>query len=167
MNISIEPIKGFIEEKFLYNGDENKNELLDVEIIGVSTYVGSTITFHVLVDKAYLFSDIPIIALGHSKDMSESYGLKDLASIVCPVHEIENFTLDSLKNKHLSAFIKNKNSWVNGLYLTSFDFYTDNELLHLIKLDCGRFALIPNHKINWSGKYKLPSYKKNKQFFNI
>ncbi len=61
MNIPIKPIKCNILNTYLYNGDKISTSS-NVEIIGVSTYLNQTLTFHALIDKQWLYSNLPITA---------------------------------------------------------------------------------------------------------
>lgn len=159
MNISIDPIKVNIDTKYLYDGLDT-NTFMNATIIGVSSYVGYPLTFHVLVDNKYLYSDIPISAFSHGVPGTEISDMS-LKGCFCPAHEIENFTFEILKDSKISCYYPAEDKWIMGEYITSFDFYTDNISMHLVKLSNGRFGLVPNHKINFKGEFILADFKKS------
>lgn len=167
MNIHIKPIKCIIQDKYLYNNDNDIKSSSDVEIIGVSTYLGQTLTFHALINKQWLYSDLPITAFYIDNKSIDDYNLSDLSNVTCETLELDNFTFEHFFNKNISVYLKNKRIWVTGTYITSFDFYTGNELVHLVLLDNGLFGLFPNHKINFNNKTELPNYKKNKFIWKL
>lgn len=162
MNISIQSFKVFVKEEYLYDRDTEKIGLFkEGTVIGVSTYEKCPITFHVMIEDKYLYSDLPIESLVHTKDASVIDNTKDLYYAQCNRTEIEAFTFHAFVNKTISVLLKASMNWRTGKYLMSFDFTTDNMSLHLVKLDNGNFALVPNHKINWQGFYILSDFKKN------
>lgn len=166
MNISINPFDVLVHESYLYDGDKTKTDLIKAQVIGVSTYLNQPLTFHILIDKQWIFSDLPITSFISSYNENK-YNLKDLSSIECSTLEIDVFILDTFKNKNICIYFKEYQTWEIGEYLMSFDFYTGNELLHLIKLDNGQFSLTPNHKINWENINDLPKYKKNRTIWRF
>lgn len=174
MNISIEPIPCFVKESFLYDGDVRKKNFIKAEIIGVATYSGQPLTFHVLVDGQYLFSDMPITAVVAFEEPHANYDLKTLAQKNCETLEINSFILHTFVGKKVSVLLKietgnvmTRVEWENATYVMSIDFHTGNELYHFVTLVNGQFALVPNHKINWSKKHELSDYKKNHTIWTI
>lgn len=155
MNLSISNIEAYIHKHQIMD-DVNENELFKCEIIGVSTYYNQPITFTILIEKSWLYSNIPIDWLFHDNNVN-SIKFDNIRGIICPKLEIDCFSLDKL-NK-VKVFINNE--WVSGLYKYSFDFYTDNELLHLIALENGQFGLFPNNKLSFN-KEELPKFKKQR-----
>lgn len=168
MNISIPKIKVLVIESFLYNGDISKKNIINGEIIGVSSYPNQTLTFHILVDGKYLYSDMPIHSfIWKPINNDVNYELDDLVYSNCETLPIDNFTLDCFINTEVSVYLKRLGNWISGEYITSFDFYEGNDSCHLIKLENGYFTLAPNHKINWSGNEILSDYLKNKKTWKI
>lgn len=161
MNISIKTFDVLVREEYLYDNDPAKvGNYVKGKVVGVSTYLDAPITFHVVIDNEYMYSDLPITALIH-KVNGKHYTLETLSNIKCPKYEINAYTLDHYDNKTIAVYFKNTKQWVSGIYMMSFDFYTDNQLLHLVKMNDGNFCLAPNHKINWNNQTRLSDYKKN------
>jgi hypothetical protein len=157
MTVDISPIKCYIREEFLIN--ESSEEYLHGEIIGISSYEHCLPTFQVLIDNSFLYSDVPLSELTHKKDV-KTKPLTDTCHIKCPSFDIDVFKHEIFKNRCISFYDIPCMVYKKGVYLLSVDFYTDNEMIHLIKGDDGYFYFAPNHKINWSGKSFLPKYKK-------
>lgn len=160
MNISIDPIKVKVDSYYLYDGLKNIGTI-DGVIIGASAYKDYPLTFHILLEGSYLYSDLPLSALLHNDFLDKHLSKKSINGKICPKNEIENFQLDLFINKTVSCFFPIENIWIKGEYLTSFDFFTDNLSFHLIKLNNGIFSLVENHKINFNGDNILTDYKKS------
>lgn len=156
MTVDIKPIDCYIEESFLTK-DESKN-ILKCKIIGIQAYKNSYPTFQILIEDSFLFSDIPIERVFHDKNVRSTDSLNQYKK--CPSYKIEVFCHSIFRNRQVAFLDVNRKEYLKGEYLLSFDFYTDNEMLHLIKCCDGFFHLSPNHKINWSGCEYLPKYKK-------
>lgn len=157
MTVNIEPVKCFIKESFLFKNDFEKK--VKAKIIGVSAYKNEPPSFTILIEEKYLYVDIPFNGVTAKEELSDVYN-SNTTNIISPQYEIENFTLEYLKGKCVSFLDVNTKEFKHGIYLTSFDYNTDNEMFHLIKGEDGRFWGLPNHKINWGGEDFLPDYKK-------
>ena len=168
MTISIPPIKAFVENKYLYDM-EDKQGLSACHIIGISAYKGQSITFTILIETAYIFSDIPPFAL-HQKQsaFTQELSYRSISHSNCPGNKIEVICLDELKSKTSIAFFREEHKWIEVKeYLYTIDFYEDNHLVHLVKLNTGHFVLVPSHKINFAGAKHLPDFKKLRQTWII
>lgn len=150
MNIPIDKIKCYILEHRLTHDKSPK--VLRCDIIGVSSYMNQPLTFTILVEKNWIYSNIPISWLFH-KPIDFTLNI-DLDGIVCPQYEIDCFKLSLNKLKIITNY-----SIIKGEYICSFDFYTDNELQHLIRLENGNFGLFGNNKISINSDF-LPNFKK-------
>jgi len=164
MNISIDPISCKILDKYLYQ-DNNLKTFSNCKIIGVSSYLNQTLTFHALIDNGSIYSDLPIIAFFKSY-VNNDFKLEDVSNFNCKTLDIDIFNFNILLEKNINVFIQNKKQWYVGKYLLSIDFYSGNELFHLIEINNNTFGLFPNHKINIYKK-NLPDYKKNKNIWAI
>jgi hypothetical protein len=162
MNVAIDPIKVFVHESFLYDGDETKTEYVNAEVIGISSYLDQTLTFHVLIDKQYLYSDLPVSAFSTNKRKPRD--LKDLCYSNCKSLPIDVFKLNT---DEVMIYFKDHRQYESGRYILSVDFYEGNDLMHLIHLNTGEFCLMPNHKINFNNEKSLTDYKKNRTIFKV
>jgi hypothetical protein len=165
MNLSLTPFKVKLFKGFLYGEYDlpqtlKEEDLTPAQVIGISSYTQQPLTFHLLIEDAYLYSDVPACMI-FQKPCSPI----KLTETLCPGYSINHFVFESFKNKKLAAYDKGLNIWVQGLYLCSIDFYEDNELLHLVRLDRGQYGFFPNHKVNWKGQEVLAKYEKNRFIF--
>lgn len=162
MTANIPNIKAFVQEKFLYDMDESKTGFDSCTLIGIVTYPDQTPTFHIITSKNAIYSDIPFHAITFSdKNVIFELELSDLVYNNCKTLEIDVFTLSYLQESNPLCFFRKKNIWVKGQYLFSVDFYTGNDLFHVMKLANGQLAAVPNHKVNWAGDMSLTDYKKS------
>lgn len=168
MTKSISPIKAFVETTYLYDM-ENKDGFSACYIIGISAYKGQSITFTILIDGAYVFSDIPPQALHQTPQQYEiKLSNKSISHANCPDNKFDLICFEHLKAKKSKAFFRQENMWFNVVeYLYTIDFYEDNLLIHFVKLETGHFVLVPSHKINFSNQEFLPDYKKLRQTWTI
>lgn len=162
------PIDCFIHEKFMYDQDEAKKGILPCKIIGASAFLGFPITFEVLVEDAYLYSDVPIHAFLHKKEISGvNLDFEDLSYMNVDSEVIETYKLNYLFDKNIKVYFRRKNLWISGEYLITLNLSEGNLNCHLLKLKNGQFSLSPNHKVNVSGKDFLPDYKKNHAVWSL
>ena len=168
MTSNIPNIKAFVQKKFLYDMDEMKTGYESCVLVGIVTYPNQTPTFHVVTETNSIFSDIPFQAIRFKPiDIENELELSELVYNNCKTLEIDVFTLDYLKNCNPVCYFRKKELWINGEYLFSVDFFTGNDLFHVIKLSNNQIAAVPNHKVNWNGDKSLPDYKKSHQTWKI
>lgn len=166
MTIPINPIKVFVRQEYLYDMDANyKDKYSTGQIVGITAYKGQTLTFEILVEGKYMYSNMPITSFC-SQERTSILSFKSLANVNCPRHKIDVYRLN-LEKVYVGCYFKGTNQWKFGEYVLTVNFYTDNELLNLIKLDGGEYALVPNHKINWNADSELSDYKKSHQNWSL
>lgn len=130
------------------------------EVFAVSSYPGHALTFNVMIDGKYLYHYLPVMALCSKTGPSLSF--TDSTYFNCPSGELSVKTFDSLKEVECQVFNRDGTRRCGGTYRTTFDWFLDNELCHLIEQDDGNYSLVPSHKLIFSNdqKLKLPSFKK-------
>ena len=174
LNISIEPISCELHESYLYNMDKSKSRWLKAKIIGLSSYVGDSLTLHVIVEESgAIFSYIPLDAVRHSSSNDNlTYSYHELDYEFCHDEHMTSFSLSYLKSaNNLSAAIKTENVgliYEPAEYLFTLDWPNANRLQHFVKLiNNGQFAVVPNHKLLVDSKLlKFPKYKKIRSRWN-
>ena len=161
-----------LHESFLYNGNILKDRWMKATVLGASSYSGHSMTFHVLIeDTGGVFSYIPIHALARRSVSSGSlkptstYSYRELDYHFCPDDHFTSISFGHLNKKKLVAWIKDKNNKLQkhkASYMMTFDWPDGNILQHLIELETGQYALVPNHKMIVSERAgsELPDYKK-------
>jgi hypothetical protein len=168
MTANIPNIKAFVQEKYLYDMDETKLGFVECGLIGIITYHDQTPTFHIITNANAIYSDIPFHAISFKAEVIDKpLELSDLVYNNCKTLEIDVFTLTYLQNSNPICFFRKKNLWLEAKYLFSVDFYTGNDLFHVMKLNNNQLAAVPNHKVNWGGDAKLADYKKSHSNWNL
>lgn len=163
MNIQIPNLRVDLLEKYLYNCDSSFSGIVPAVVVGASSYVGQAITFHLMVENKWLFSDLPITSFKSVGKIGKENNLQDSSSILCETDALECFSLGNYPCVSvLIGHEKEGRRWATGKYHMSFDFPSGNQNVHLLELISGDFVLAPNYRINWKNEESLPDYKKNR-----
>ena len=86
--------------------------------------------------------------------------LADLVYHNCPAEDICVHAFEQLQGP-VQAYFKRRQLWLAGTYLLTIDWYTGNDLLHLIALENGQYAFLPHHKVKFrDGIKEFPPYRK-------
>lgn len=150
MHQEISEIPVWIKPEVFFNFGEvpqEHNHLHKGKIFGVTCEPGSIITFNVITDDGFVFSNIPTSSLKTKENTPDD--LMDWESLVyfdCPSHDFTYCTFEHLKNKDAYVALKSQ-AMQKGKYLFSIDFHNDYNWFHCIELDVGLLAFIPSHKI--------------------
>jgi hypothetical protein len=130
------------------------------EIVGISTYRNQPVTFHVMLEKQWLYCDLPVTALVPRNGPVEAHEhtLRSLSIHLCEDTTVEVFTFAPRVGKSVAMTVDGL--WYPATYHFSIDFTNDNTLLHLLEAPFG-FALVPNYRLNWKGEHVLSDYLKN------
>lgn len=162
---SIKPISAYVFESLLYNNDSKK--LINCTIIGLCLYENETLCFDIILEDGSIFNYIPLHKIIHNKEYDKNITLKDLVYHNSPSIEISLNYIDNLKNMKL-AYLKNLNKWIEiEDYIVTIDWYKGNDLLNLVKLKNGYFALLPNHKIKMNDIKEFEKYSKIKESYKV
>lgn len=163
MNVNIRTFKASVLQEFLYDMEEEKKGWsLPCIVFGLTSYMNETLTFQIMMEDGSMFSYIPFHALRFSLDNQDmdTLDLKDLVYHNCRNLEMEYHVFDHLKGK-VECYFKHKNLWMSGDYYATIDFYTGNDMLHIVKLENGQIAALPTHKVKFKeGSRDFPGYKK-------
>ena len=93
-NSLINPIRAKISEKYLYDMDATKTSTVKCKIVGVSAYVGMTLSFHVLLDDGSIFSNVPVFAFILEGTLNPLLTNSDLAYCNCPHKDAVEETIE-------------------------------------------------------------------------
>lgn len=167
VHADIPPLKAHVRGEYLYDMDPgHAGEHVPCTAFAVSSYAGSVPTFNVLLADGSVFSYLPPTAL---VDIDRRQGgesppplleLADLAYHNCPDADLCVHSFDELRGP-VQAYFKRGGLWMAGEYLFTVDWYTGNDLLHLVALENGQFAFLPHHKLKFKdGPRDLPAYRK-------
>jgi hypothetical protein len=163
---SIPPIPAWIGREYLYDmAPERVGEFDRCTVFGVSSYARHALTFQVMVSDGSLFSYVPVIALrARETEGAPWLSMVDLLYRDCPSERIAVTVYEYLRGEHVDCYFRNRDLWQGGEYLCSIDWPDDNEQAHLIRLDSGQFAALPNHKLKFrGGDRSFKPYRKLRQ----
>lgn len=157
VHANLAPFHALVETQVLYNNDGREGST-PCTIFGVSSYAGHAPTFNVLLANGSVFSYVPVHRL-RTGDVTDAMDLTDLVYHDCPSERIVVTAYDALQ-RPLRAYFAKLDRWVDAKYVATVDWYTGNNLLHLLTLANGQFAMLPSHKVLFSDGGELPDYKK-------
>jgi hypothetical protein len=163
IHADIPPLKTHLRGEYLYDMDlSHAGEFVPCTAFAVSSYRGSTPTFKVLLTDGAVFSYVPPSALidPEKAQGKETLQLTDLVYHNCPSGDICIHSFEQLRGP-VHAYLKSRDAWMDGEYLWTLDWYTGNDLLHLVALENGQYAFLPHHKLKFKdGPRELPGYRK-------
>jgi len=170
VHVEIAPMACTVQEEFLYDMDPaHVGKTVACTAFALSSYPGSTPTFKILLQNGAVFSYIPPHALQTSSLSPDAVtlDLADLASINCPSEPISVKTFAALAGR-VQAYFKRKDLWLEGSYVLTVDWTDSNDLLHLIALENGQLAFVPQHKVVFGNAAReLPQYRKLRQVWRV
>lgn len=157
--------RAWVENRVLYNDDPSHAGWSPCVMFGVSSYVGHAPTFDVLLDNGAMFHYVPPHRLRHSHPSETPCGEVrfDLSDLV--YHDSRDGRIVVTAYRELcergtvTAHFKHARARMNARYVATVDWYDGNDLLHVLALANGQFALLPSHKATF-GDVSLPDYQK-------
>jgi len=172
LNANVPFIQAYIRKEFLYNLEKHFNEFVSCMIFGVNSLPNRALGFHAMIDNGAIFWRLPIHAfvwkLNAPYISINDAQLWDNISIDISVTEF-NFL------KHRDGSIKLRSGQIiTGEYLFTIDYATgfyaespnEHKCSHILKLEDGNFAAMPNNRILWKDasfvvKNEKPDYITN------
>ncbi len=164
VHLSISPINVEVADSLFYQNDSSS--WTKGQLIGLSSYPGSTLTGIVLLENGSLFHYVPF-HLMRTKEVEQALSLSDLVYHNCPNEKVILAHSEILGSKPVRAYFKEYNLFLDATYLGTIDWFTGNDLLHFLLLSNGQFALLPNHKVLFGGKDFFHPYKKIRQTWSV
>lgn len=150
------PFPAEVRMDFLYRDPARATEWAPCVVFAVSSYQGHLPTLRVLLDEGRtLYDYLPLHAFRHSPVMDPAPD-NVLAYRACPANAL---CRTDPPQSRANVYFRAVDRWVGGTALDSFDWYTANEAMHLILLDNGQLAMVPNHKIQWGTPGPLKPYR--------
>lgn len=179
LNCDIPPTEVWVRDEFLKGHLSGHGETIRGYAFGVASVPGQAIGFHVLLENGAQYGRLPIHAL-----LAEPRGRRfDKPSILetwdAPSSSVSCITYDFLVGKRVEANLSDAipGGWYPGEYLFTLDWYGSPyaegvgdlgwKCAHILRLDVGCFAALPNNKIRWHDKafvrpfFERPDYKVN------
>jgi len=175
LNCDIPPTEVWVRDEFLRGHLSGHGDVTRGYAFGVASVPGQAIGFHVLLENGAQYGRLPIHALLAHCRAGSIQDLRDIETWDCPSASVSCITYDFLAGKKVEALIMGQ--WKTGEYLFTLDWhasaYADGvgdlgwKCAHILKLDVGCFAALPNNKIRWHDKAFIrafserPDYKVN------
>ena len=166
---SIVPFRVYVKRDYLFDRDSSyQGQFDEATVFALSSYPGDALTFQILLKNGCLFSYIPIQALQqHDRLIDPLFSEEDLVFRNSPSAAIAVTQYPFLEGEIL-GFFRRSNLWASGRYIVTIDWYEDNEQFHLVALENGQYALLPNHKIKFkTTERSFPAYKKLHQTWRV
>jgi hypothetical protein len=151
-NVSLpKHLYGFVREWALYDGDESKTGMIPAVIHGISSTPSRSLGFHALLENGARWSDLPLHALAHKQGAPE-LPLEELSLFDAFGYDITVTEYEYLRELEVEAKLRSGRKEL-GVYVLSLDwirngwsdFPAQHKELHLIALDSGGFAVLPNY----------------------
>ncbi len=161
-----------VRAQYLFNMAPEKEGLEEWgQLTEVASYVGSTVTFSVLLDSGAVFSYLPPQAfLAGDCPTGPFIDSEDLAPFECPSDLMEVSYHQPLAEQTAWVTFPRTGEQRQGQYLLTLDWVTGNDLAHVIQLDNGQLAVVPQHKVVFGHGTEpppLPPYQKLRRTWHV
>jgi len=194
LNANIPPIYCKIRREYLYDLREHQGETEDCVVFGLGSISGSAPLFHCLLTNGAVYWRLPISAFIqrgsgstlHQREM-EHQDLEDLQLWNSFSYYPSVTVFDFLKGQRCKYFSKTKNKLYHGEYLFTVDWaHPESNIIdtehseipdqhkcgHVLALDNGNYAIMPNNRILWSipsftTSSSVPDYKVQTTIWNV
>lgn len=160
------PLYGWVENRVLQDDDPAVEGWSPAQVFALSSYAGHALTVQIRLANGAVFSYVPLHRVRFSDPAAgaivDRLDLRELVYHDCPDERIAVTTYPHLRGA-VRAYIAARKTWRTGTYLATVDWYTGNDLLHLVMLANGQLAALPSHKVLFAPPADvdaLPAYKK-------
>ncbi len=165
------PLRVLVRAQYLYDMAPEKEGLFEEGMVTeVSSYVGSVPTFSVLLNNGAVFSYLPPHAIVTREGSGPYIDAQDLAPFECPSDYMEVSAHPTLGVLRAHVTFPRTGEQRIGQYLMTLDWVTGNDLAHVILLNNGQLAIVPQHKVLFKdGELpgELPPYKKLRKTWHV
>jgi hypothetical protein len=172
LNISIPRIYCLLRKEFLYDLEAHHGEHVKVCVFGVASLHGRALGFHVLTENGATFWRLPIHSLCHHPDAA-MMPLDSLQIWDCFSYDVSATCFDRLSEIRVRAYLKDR-QWYPGRYLFTIDWYGSEDAeeagegghkcAHVLALDNGNFAALPNNCLQWHDPAFVTPYSEKPDF---
>lgn len=162
IHFEIPGISVMVDNQVLHDEDPTQTGRTPGEVFGLSLYPGEVPTFQVRLSSGGMFSYVPphrVKSPYLTKEDQSLLDLKDLVYHMCPRDQAVFNRYEALEGT-CQVWLRHQERWVTGDYLGTIDWYTGNDLLHMVLLENGQIAFQPSHKVVFGNTRELPGYKK-------
>jgi len=181
LNTNVPRFYCYLRKEFLYNGQAHVGEFIKVCVFGVSSIQGRAIGFHALTENGATFWRLPIHALCHRAD-APAMPLERLQVWDCMSYEVSAIVFDRLFEARVRARLSD-GQWYPGAYLFTLDWHGSDDsqdagdgghkCAHIIAVDNGNYAALPNNCIQWYDPCfvtpfkEKPDYRTNTRIWKV
>jgi hypothetical protein len=172
LNVNIPHFYCFLRKEFLYDSQAHQGEFIKVCVFGASSIQGRALGFHVLIENGATFWRLPIHALCHRQDAPQME-LACLQVWDCASYEMSAITFDRIFEARVKVHLAD-NKWYPGAYMFTLDWHGSVEAqdsgdgghkcAHIISLDNGNYAAMPNNCIQWFDPCFVTPFKEKPDF---
>lgn len=160
LNADAPPVWCLLRKEFCYDLRSHHGEFIPCCVFGVASVFGRALGLHCLTENGAQFARMPIHAFAWRKD-AEPADLHELELWDALGDRVAVTAFKYLKGCRVRAFCRGKNGMrtIPGEYLFTVDWfgepYSDDpgdgghKNMHVLKLDTGNFAALPNNRIQW------------------
>jgi hypothetical protein len=133
-------------------------EAVPCVIFGVASVPNRALGFHVVLEGGAQYARVPIHALRHGREWVSSVALRDRQAWECFGYEITVTTFAYLREAGCTLLVGPKRKeGLSARYWCSLDWYDNgfsddpeqHKILHLIAVEDGTFAAMPNDRLRW------------------
>lgn len=164
------PIRAYVKKGVLYDQKPEHADFtwLPCSVFAVSCYPGSVPTFKILLENGTVFSYIPPHALTKQPVGVRPWPtLKDVVYHDSPSEHFAVHTFDLLAVSPVRAYSRTLDEWFDAEYLFTIDWYTGNDLLHVLALKGSSWACLPQHKIKFGSDTPFERYAKMRSVWSV
>lgn len=155
LNADVPHFYCLIRREYLYDLQSHHGEFEPVAVFGVASIPSRALMFHIMNENGAQFARVPISALCW-KEEAPNIPLSHLELWDCFSYDVSVHEFSFLKGLRCTAHLKNRER-VDGEYLFTVDWcgsrYSEDpgegghKNAHVLKLDSGNFAALPNNRI--------------------
>lgn len=162
-NQSLEPIRVFIWNRFLFDNDSNQEGKTEGHLVSVRARQNQALQFTILLETGALFTGLPANSITFREDcLNQVLNLQDSQMWDCISDDIEVFTIESLR--YAECEVLGDQISESGKYLFTIDFIGEGysrhpthwKQLHAVQTLSGNFLLYPQYRIIFLDKALCP-----------
>ena len=187
LNVNLPPIEVWIPWERLHSEELPSDPWVQAHFVSASSVEGQALGFQVLTRDDALYERLQISDLWSERILfpHRGLGVMGLPAWDCPGYNVTWIVYDALEGLAVNAKLPYADDPMTGNYRGTFDWYGDpvsdgvgdlgHKAAHLIALDNGQFALLPNDRLAWHSPAWTetfnwgdpPRYKRNRRIYRI
>ena len=149
---------GYVRPQFVKGLSAALEPLIPCAIYGICSVPNRALTFQVLLENGASYARVPLHALTHVADLADPLPLSALEAWDCFGYALSVHRYGYLAERDCIVRLGDPaNAWMPGRYCCTVDWidngYSDtpdqHKCAHLIALENGQFAAMPNNRIRW------------------